>query len=142
MALYQIVLDTNVLVAGLRSPHGASYQVLRLIGRGYFALNLSVPLVLEYESILKQQIEVLPIGVADVDALIDYICRVSISHSIYYLWRPSLRDPKDEMVLEVAVTAGCDAIVTFNQRDFRGSDQYGIRILKPAALLQEIGVLK
>jgi len=57
------------------------------------------------------------------------------------VWRPALRDPNDEMLLELAVTAGCDAIITFNKRDFRGCEQFGLRLLTPLELLQEIGVL-
>jgi predicted nucleic acid-binding protein len=61
---------------------------------------------------------------------------------IYYLWRPHLSDPRDDMVLELAVSAKCDFIVTFNQSDFSGADVFGVRILTPKELLQKIGVVK
>ncbi|MFN8487462.1 MAG: putative toxin-antitoxin system toxin component, PIN family [Caldilineaceae bacterium] len=138
----QIVIDTNVLLAGLRSPRGASYQVLRLLAGGYFDVNISVPLVLEYESIAKRYLDDLPINAQDVEELIDYVCTIAHAHEVHYTWRPFLPDPNDEMILELAVSASCDAIVTFNKRDFRGCEQFGLRLLTPVELLQEIGVLK
>jgi len=58
-----------------------------------------------------------------------------------HIWRPYLRDPKDEMVLETAVAGGCDAIVTYNRRDFVGAEKFGIQVLSPKAFLQQIGEL-
>lgn len=137
----QIVLDTNVLIAALRSPHGASYRVLGLIGQGRFDIHISVPLVLEYEGVALRYLDDLPITSDDVDDVLDYICRVGIAHEIYYAWRPFLPDPDDDMVLEAAVTGGCDAIVTFNKQDYRGCERFGLRLITPAELLREIGVL-
>jgi putative PIN family toxin of toxin-antitoxin system len=138
----QIVIDTNVIIAALRSPHGASYQVFRLITGEYFDVNISVPLVLEYESVAKRYLAELPIDAQDVDMFIDYFCNIAYAHEVYYRWRPFLPDPNDEMILELAVTAHCDAIVTFNKKDFRGCEQFGLRLLTPVELLQEIGALK
>jgi len=138
----QIVLDTNVFIAALRSPRGASYQVLKLLDTGRFDLHISVPLVLEYETVALRQLDDLPIASSDVDDVLDYICRVGIAHEVFYNWRPFLHDADDDMVLEIAVASGSDAIVTFNKRDFRGSEQFGLRLLTPAELLKEIGVLK
>lgn len=139
--MLQVVIDTNVLLAGLLSSRGASYQVIRLLGQEYFEINISVPLVLEYESVVKRHLEDLPINEGDVEDFIDYICSIANAHQIYYIWRPTLRDPNDEMILELAVTAGCDAIITFNKRDFRGCEQFGLRLLTPLELLREIEVL-
>jgi predicted nucleic acid-binding protein len=69
------------------------------------------------------------------------MCALAIPHKIYFLWRPYLRDRKDELVLELAVTARCDYIITYNQRDFRGAEMFGIRIRDPRAFLQAIGEL-
>lgn len=138
----QIVIDTNVFLAALRSPRGASYQLLRLLGRGYFDVHLSVPLVLEYESAALRHLDDLPITVDEVETVLDFICRVGIAHEIYYSWRPFLNDPGDGMVLEVAVVSSSDAIVTFNKQDFLGCERFGVRLLTPAGLLREIGVLK
>jgi len=138
----QIVLDTNVLISGLRSPRGASYRMLGLFDKGYFDVHISVPLVLEYESVALRHLDDLPISRGDVEDFIAYICRAGVAHEIYYTWRPFLSDPGDDMVLEVATASGSDAIVTFNKHDFRGCDRFGVRLLTPAELLREIGVLK
>jgi putative PIN family toxin of toxin-antitoxin system len=137
----QVVLDTNVLYAALRSPKGVSYQVLRLLGSELFQINLSVPLVLEYEDVVKRYLHELPVDKQDVEDLLDYLCSIANITEIHYLWRPFLRDPGDDMVLELAVAANCDAIVTFNKRDFGGCEQFGVRLLTPFELLVEIGVI-
>jgi putative PIN family toxin of toxin-antitoxin system len=142
VAALQIVIDTNVVLAGLRSPRGASYQVLTLLGRDLFDVHISVPLILEYESVAVRHLDDLPISNSDVDDVLDYICRVGVAHEIYYTWRPFLSDPDDDMVLEVAVASGSAAIVTFNKHDFRGCERFGLRLLTPAELLKEIGVLQ
>ena len=131
MAALQIVIDTNVVFASLRSPRGASYQVLKLMGRGYFDIHLSVPLVLEYESVAVRYLNDLPITSQDVDDVLNYVCQVGIPHEIYFIWRPFLTDPGDDMVLEIAVASGSDAIVTFNKHDFRGCEQFGLTLLTP-----------
>ena len=69
-------------------------------------------------------------------------CKIGLHQEIFFLWRPFLPDPTDDHVLEVAVAAGCDAIVTYNKRDFKGIEKFGLRILDPRELLSEIGVLK
>ena len=115
MAALQIVIDTNVVLAGLRSPRGASYQVLTLLGRDLFDVHISVPLILEYESVAVRHLDNLPISSSDVDDVLDYICRVGVAHEIYYTWRPFLSDPDDDMVLEVAVASGSAAIVHLQQ---------------------------
>jgi predicted nucleic acid-binding protein len=135
-----IVIDTNVLIAGLRSAHGASYAVLQLIGSGTFSFSLSVPLVLEYEAVAKEHARELGLTYEDVDDVIDYLCREGDARSIFYLWRPVLKDPRDDMVLELAVEAGVDSIVTHNVRDFAAAEQFGVRILRPGALLRQLGI--
>ena len=131
-----VVLDTNVLVAAMRSRRGASYKLLTLLGSGKFEVSVSVGLVLEYEDALRRRV---PLGEDDVDNVLDYLCAVANKPRVYYLWRPMLRDPNDDLVLEVAVAGGCEAIVTFNRRDFRGADRFGVRVLSPRELLVEIG---
>jgi predicted nucleic acid-binding protein len=135
MSVPQIVLDTNVLVAGLRSNRGASFRVLQLVGTGRFEINLSVPLVLEYEDVLMRSRHSIGLSTADVGDFLDFLCRTGRHHEVFYLWRPLLPDPKDEMLLEVAVKAGCRHIVTFNQRDFRGAEAFGVAAVRPHAFL-------
>jgi putative PIN family toxin of toxin-antitoxin system len=134
-------MDTNVLVAALRSQTGASFKVLSLVDSGKFTLCLSVPMVLEYEAASKKQTKATGIAVADVDAIIDYLCLVGEHYKVYYLWRPFLRDPKDDMVLELAVSSNAESIVTYNREDFKGANQFGVKVITPKALLQQIGVL-
>jgi len=125
------VLDTNVLVAGLRSRRGASFRLLELVAAGVVRPVLSVPLVLEYEAVLKRQ--------GNIDGLLDDLCLLGEYHVVYYLWRPTLRDPSDEMVLELAVAAGCPHIVTHNVRDFAGSERFGVEPCTPQRWLTKTG---
>ena len=143
MALLHAVLDTNVLVAALRSCDGASYRLLSLIGRHpRLRIHLTVPLVVEYEATAKRHAEELGLTVKDVDVVLDYLCSVADLHEVYFLWRPLLRDPRDDMVLQAAVTAGSPRIITFNKRHFAGAEQFGIVLLTPAEFLKELGELK
>lgn len=138
----KVVLDTNVLVSALRSSRGAAYRVVSLVGTGRFETTISVPLVLEYEEILLRHAQELTLAESDITDLLDYVCGVSEHRSIFFLWRPLLSDPEDDLVLEIAVTAGCDAIITYNTSHFAGvTDEFGIEILTPAELLQRLGEL-
>lgn len=130
-----VILDTNVLIAGLRSRRGASFALLELLADGAFEISVSVPLVLEYEAVAQRQARSLGLTHADVEAVVNFVCRQAHHRRIFYLWRPFLRDPKDDMVLEVAVEAQCDYIVTFNVRDFAGVEQFGLRTLTPGEFL-------
>ena len=137
----QIILDTNVLVSGLRSNRGASYRLLDLVGRGLFDLHLSVPLVFEYEEVLVREVADQFVPVSTVEAVIDFHCAVAEQHRIYFLWRPVLRDPGDDLVLELAVAAQADFIVTHNLNDFAGVDRFGVRAVPPRTFLATIGAL-
>jgi putative PIN family toxin of toxin-antitoxin system len=137
----QIVIDTNVLVAGLRSRQGYAFRLLKLVGTGRFDINLSVPLVLEYEDILGRLMPDLGVSDRVVDDVLNYHCRVAKLHPIIFLWRPYLQDPQDDMVLELAVKAGCDYIVTFNKRHFRNCERFGLRPVSPREFLASIGAI-
>lgn len=134
----RVVLDTNVIYSALRSKTGASNALMRKIGEE-FDIALSVPLVFEYESVLKRQALAIGYTAGDVDILLDYLCATVQPQPIHYLWRPLLRDPKDDMVLELAVNAGCQRIVTFNSRDFARSESLGIQSCTPAEFLALLG---
>jgi len=138
----QVVIDTNVLVAGLRSRRGAAFRVLALVGTGVFDIHLSVPLVLEYEDVLVRKLRELHVTKAVVEDIIDFHCSVAKRHAIFFLWRPFLRDPKDDLVLELAVKAQCDFIVTYNTRDFAGIENFGLRAIEPGSFLRLIGALQ
>ncbi len=135
---HHVILDTNVLIAGLRSRRGASFALLGLLAEGAFEISVSVPLVLEYEAVARRQARELGLTYADVDTVVDFLCRQAHHRTIFYLWRPFLRDPRDDMVLEVAVEAQCRYIITFNTRDFAGVEQFGIQPLTPGAFLARL----
>lgn len=133
-----VVLDTNVLVAALRSRRGASYQLLAKTGDGSFVPCLSVGVLFEYEAVLKRPETGLALSEKEVDDVLDHLVASSQRREIHFLWRPTLGDPSDDMVLELAVAAGADRIVTFNTRDFAGSESLGVRALTPGELLDEM----
>lgn len=115
--------------------------MISLIDRGKFEVTVSAPLVLEYESAGKRLLDRIPLTVSDLDDILDYICEVAHQDRVYYLWRPVLPDPRDEMVLELAVAAGCDYIVTYNEKDFVGAEKFGVQVLNAKEFLRKIGEL-
>jgi len=135
----QIVIDTNVFISALRSRRGASHRLFMLLDRGMFDITISVPLIVEWEDAAKRIAREVGLTHADIDDILDYICRVARKRAIHFLWRPFLKDPQDDHVLELAVTAGCDVIVTYNVRDFAGAEQFGIRVVTPKEFLRAIG---
>ncbi|NBC64538.1 MAG: putative toxin-antitoxin system toxin component, PIN family [Bacteroidetes bacterium] len=137
----QIVLDTNVIYAALRSKRGASYRLLSLLNSDKFQINLSVPLVIEYEDVLKRKIDSLTFTERKIDQFLDYLCIAGNWHEVYFLWRPILKDPEDDMILELAVRAGCQFIITYNKQDFRGVDKFGIQLATAKEFLQTINEL-
>ena len=137
----RFTLDTNVLIAGLRLRRGASFRLLRPIGREQFRTVASVPLVIEYESAVKDQSRSLGLRHADIDNIIDYLCRVPERREIFYLWRPFLSDPEDDLVLELAVEAEAHFIITHNLRDFAGVEKFGLQAITPGDSLYIIGEL-
>lgn len=142
MDIPNIVLDTNVIISALRSKRGASAKLLPLVGTGRFDIHISVPLTLEYEEVLLRQREALGLTPEDVADVVDGLAALAHHHKIYFLWRPYLRDEKDEMVLELAVVAKCDYIITYNTTDFQGAEQFGIEVKTPKEFLERIGELK
>jgi len=141
MKQYRVVIDTNVLIAALKSKRGASYKLFMLTNSGRFSIHISVPLVLEYEDVAKRLLEDILLTEQDVDNILDYLCAVAKRQQIFYLWRPVLKDPKDDMVLELAVAANCDFIVTYNERDFQGAERFDLHVVTPREFLEEIGEL-
>ena len=102
---------------------------------------IQIVMVLEYEDVAKRMSDEIGLSLRAIDDIIDYLCSVAIRHQIHYLWRPVLPDPKDDMVLEVAVAGERDFIVTYNGKDFRGAEQFGIQVLIPNDFLEQIGAL-
>jgi putative PIN family toxin of toxin-antitoxin system len=138
----QIVIDTNVLISALRSKRGASYRLLRLVGSEKFEINISVPLVCEYEQMTKNLDWPGKPARRYIDDILDFICSTGNKWKIYFLWRPRLSDPKDDMVLEVAVASRSDFIITYNKTDFRDANTFGIGVLDPKQFLEILGAIK
>lgn len=139
--LMRLVLDTVVVVAGVRSALGASRRLLTAALDRQIAVLLSVPLAIEYEAVLTrpEHLGDAGIGTADVGVLLDALVLVAEPVTFAYLWRPALRDPDDDMVLETAVNGGADAIVTFNCRDFLPETaRFGIAVLRPQEILMRM----
>jgi len=139
MGVHQIVLDTNVFVTALRSKRGASYKLLSLIDSQMYQINLSVPLVIEYEAITKRQADELELTTHEIDDIIDYLVLLANRWQIHYLWRPQLNDPNDDMLLELAVTANCKFIITYNLQDFKGVEKFNVEVVTPKDFLRIIG---
>jgi putative PIN family toxin of toxin-antitoxin system len=140
--MYQVVLDTNVLVAALRSKRGASYLLLDRFDSSRWIPNLTVALFLEYEAVLKRECPVFGLAESDIDDMLDAICSQAKLNRQYFIWRPAANDPNDDLVLEAAIASNCDFIITYNKRDFRASDQFGIQCLSPKEFLILIGELQ
>jgi len=136
----QIVIDTNVLVAAARSNTGASFELLRLFAAGdaRWQLNISSTLLLEYEAVLKREQPRQGRSLAVVDRLLDDVAARANRHAIFYLLRPFLADPNDELILELALASASRYIVTHNRGDFRDTERFGVKILTPAEFLRII----
>lgn len=133
-----IVLDTNVIIAALRSRRGASNKLVSLVGTQRFEIHDSVALILEYEEVLQRQRNELGLSEDEISVFIDSLCAMAHHHQIYFLWRPYLSDVNDDLVLELAVSANCEYILTHNVRDFRGSERFGVQAITPKEFLQII----
>jgi putative PIN family toxin of toxin-antitoxin system len=130
----RLLLDTDVVVAAFRSDQGASRGLLLAALDREFVMLLSVPLMLEYEAVLKRPEHLSAAGMTteEVDALLDALAAVVEPVRLSFHWRPMLKDPSDEMVLETAVNGQADRIVTFNMRHFgQAAEGFGIRVSRP-----------
>jgi putative PIN family toxin of toxin-antitoxin system len=140
MGVENVVIDTNVVISSLKSKRGASYKLLMSLKNDIFKPNISVPLFVEYESVAKRVGMVSELTEQEVNIFLDYILSKSSIRVIYYLWRPYLKDPKDDLVLEVAVESQSKTIITFNKKDFKGVNKLGITALTPQEFLKERGI--
>ena len=134
-----IVIDTNVLVAALRSRHGASHEVLQKVRRREgLVLHLSAPVVLEYEEVLLREIVPVYATRESVEAFVDELVAISVRHSRILPRRPLAADPDDDSLAELALTADVDVLVTFNKNHFLELPTLGIDLLTPGQLLQDL----
>lgn len=136
---YQIVLDTNILISGLRSSRGASYKLLTILNDQRWQLNISTTLIFEYEEILNREKKLLTLSDEDINNLIEGICSIANKRRIFYLWRPTARDPNDDFIIDLAVESEADFIISYNQQDLKPAEQFGIRVVSPKEFLQIVG---
>jgi predicted nucleic acid-binding protein len=137
----RLLLDTDVIVAAMRSPRGASAELVRRIDRGRATMVSSVALALEYEAKCMLAEHRLAAGLAEAEAavFIDGLIAMAEPVKSYFRWRPQLHDPGDELVLEAAVNGRASTIVTFNEKDLRNARQsFGIDVIRPAEALRRI----
>ncbi|MEL6815767.1 MAG: putative toxin-antitoxin system toxin component, PIN family [Cyanobacteria bacterium J06598_3] len=138
----RIVLDTNILVAAARSQRGAAYAIIEQLPSTRFEIALTVPLYVEYQAVLTRP-DVMTKQYTEDDALgfAQYLCSIAHQQDIYFLWRPWLKDPKDDMVLEAALASQSQYIVTHNLKDFINKDienNFGIYPVSPQNFLKII----
>lgn len=141
ISIMKFVIDTNVVLSALFSKNGASHQLLHWLFQQEQRMNVvSIPLVLEYEDVLTraENLKRYPhFTKNEIGLFIDDICAVSGHQNIYYLWRPFLSDPKDDMVLETAFNSNADYIITHNVRDFRNvPETFAIQPISPGNFWQ------
>ncbi len=137
----RLILDTNIIVAALRSPKGASAALLRAIRHRKATLILSTAMLLEYEAVCLRPEHILASGLSEteIEQVFNVLAALAEPVETHFQWRPQLRDAADEMVLEAAVNGQADAIITFNLRDFSiVPERFGIELLKPGETLKRM----
>ena len=132
----RVIIDTNVLVSALRSQRGASFLLLQKLGTLLFQPIISPPLCLEYEDVLRRPGLIAGVTEQDIGDFLDYILSECLECRIHFLWRPHLPDPKDDLILELALAGNAPFIITHNIRDFRGVESLGIRAVTPDQFLR------
>jgi putative PIN family toxin of toxin-antitoxin system len=142
MRVYQLVIDTNVVLSGLRSQWGASYQLLTLLNDPRLQINISTTLIFEYEQILKRNYQYLGLSLEDIDQVVNGFCHIGNQRDIFYLWRPVSSDPNDDFLIDLAVESQADFIISYNQKDLKAIEKFGIGILTPKQFLQLIGEIE
>ena len=130
------VLDTSVLVAAARSRRGASSDLLNMMPTSKFTPVCSVPLFVEYRSVLLRPENLLTRTADQAERFLDALLQMSLLQEVFYSWRPALPDADDDMILEVAVAGSARYIVTHNLRDLSGAEEWGISAVPPGDYLR------
>ena len=136
----KVVLDTDVMVAAIRSKNGASRYLLKSALNRKLTIAVSVPLMIEYEAIMTREDHLNAAGLSaeDVAVLLDAVAAVAKPVELFFHWRPMLKDANDDMVLETAVNGGIEGLVTFNEKDFASVEQrFSITVMSPAETVQK-----
>jgi putative PIN family toxin of toxin-antitoxin system len=137
----KIVMDTDTIVAAMRSPGGASAELLRRARRGELTLAASVSLFMEYEAVCQrpQHLDAAGLDTHQVGIFLDALAHMVEPVEVHFLWRPQLRDPADELVLEAAVNASAQALLTFNQRHFvKAVTRFQLQVMLPGPFLRSL----
>ncbi len=132
----RVVFDTSVLVAAARSRTGASRALLSLLPDPRFQPVISVPVFVEYRAVLLRPENLRQRSAPQAEGFLDYLLSVSHLQPIFFLWRPALPDPDDDLIFELAVAAKARYIVTHNLRHFRGMEKWGIGAVSPSSFLK------
>jgi putative PIN family toxin of toxin-antitoxin system len=132
----RITLDTSVLVAASRSRNGASFQLVSMLPSPNFEIALTIAVYTEWQAVLMRPAHLPPGATTDaVSGYLRYLASIAHLQDVHFLWRPFLRDPDDDMVLECAVASGSRFIVTHNVKDFRRADELNVQAVTPAGFL-------
>jgi predicted nucleic acid-binding protein len=142
MKRYRVILDTNVILAALRSRAGASYRLLMTIGDPRWQSVVTPALMYQYEDVARRPGNAPALSAQDITDILDLIYRESHRQVVWFSWRPASPDPGDDLVLDAATAGGCDFGVSFNERHLRAARDFGIEVLTPSALLKLIGEIK
>lgn len=137
----QLIIDTNVIVSGLRSRRGAAYRLLSILIDSRWQINVSVALLLEYEEVLKRESRALGLNYEDVDAVVNALASISNRRAIPYSWRPLSSDADDDFLIELALNVQADHIVTYDLRHLRVLKELGFSVITPRQFLEVIGEL-
>ena len=140
--ILQIILDTNILIAAFRSKRGAANLLLDKVKDSRWQINVSTPLLLEYEDVLKRPEMNDFIAESDVDIFLNGLCTIAKCHDIFYLWRLLAKDPNDAFILELAVRINANFIITYNAKDFSAAADFDIKLVTPKEFLQFVGDLQ
>ena len=137
--MLKIIIDTNIVLSALKSNQGASYALMTLLPSTKFETALSVPLYTEYQDVLTREKNMTGASTKeDILAYCRYLASISQRKDIFFLWRPWLKDPKDDMVLELAVASNSEYIITYNIKHFKRIESFGVQAIKPADFLEII----
>ncbi|HEY1787826.1 MAG TPA: PIN domain-containing protein [Verrucomicrobiae bacterium] len=142
MKRHRVVLDTNVILAAMRSKTGASYRLMMTIGHPRWQSIVTPALMYEYEDVARRPGAAPGLSPQDITNILDTIYRESHRQFVWFSWRPSSPDPSDDAIVDAAVAGGCDYVVSFNEKHLRVVREFGIEVLKPIDLLKLIGEIK
>ena len=138
--MINVVIDTNILVSALRSDMGASCALISKLPSQKFQFSISVSLYTEYQAVLTRKEHMTGASTEEeILAFLRYFCKIANRQKIFYLWRPWLKDPKNDMVLELAVASKSQYIITYNLKDFSNMQKFGIEAIIPKKILAIIG---